>query len=338
MAPILQPAPAARSGFDPDYLPVFEDKLFIEGPLVRRRLVNFFVLLVLATVIATYGVLADSTATVIGAMIVAPLMGPIMATAAAVVMGSLPRALRALVLAVAGIATVVVLSYLLAAVVPDVAISFTGNGEIASRINPNLYALLTALGAGAAGAFITSRAEIADSIGGVAIAISLVPPLCVVGIALHEAQYGPAMGAMLLFLTNFLAILLAGGGVFVVLGLGALALTPEQARLRRRAFAIFTAGILIVAPPLSLTSYHAIRHAIDARRATGIVETWLDDSGYAVLIVNVNGQEVRVAVEGAGELKPVQELADSLADALDRPVIVVLRTVHAETAASKRPE
>ncbi len=338
MAPILQPAPAARSGFDPDYLPVFEDKLFIEGPLVQQRLVNFFVLLVLATVIATYGVLSASTATVIGAMIVAPLMGPIMATTAAVVMGSLPRALRALALVVAGVATVVVLSYLLAAVVPDVAISFTGNGEIASRINPNLYALLTALGAGAAGAFITSRAEIADSIGGVAIAISLVPPLCVVGIALEQAQYGAAMGAMLLFMTNFLAILLAGGVVFVALGLGALALTPQQARLRRRAFAIFAAGMLIVALPLSVTSYHAIRDAIDARRAAGAVETWLEGANYDVLIVNVNGQEVRVAVEGAGALKPVQELADTLADTLDRPVIVVLRTVDAETAASKRPE
>ncbi|MGB9634389.1 MAG: DUF389 domain-containing protein [Chloroflexaceae bacterium] len=337
MAPILQPAPAARSGFDPDYLPVFEDKLFIEGPLVQRRLVNFFVLLVLATVIATYGVLSDSTATVIGAMIVVPLMGPIMATTASVVMGSLPRALRALALVAAGVATVVVLSYLLAAVVPDVAISFTGNGEIASRINPNLYALLTALGAGAAGAFITSRAEIADSIGGVAIAISLVPPLCVVGTALREAQYSPAMGAMLLFLTNFLAILLAGGIVFVALGLGALALTPQQARLRRRAFAIFAAGILIVALPLSVTSYHAIRDTIDARRATGVVENWLEDAEYDVLIVNVNGQEIRVAVEGKGELKPVQELANSLADALNRPVIVVLRTVYAETAASQEP-
>ncbi|MFZ2359297.1 MAG: hypothetical protein WA040_08120, partial [Anaerolineae bacterium] len=59
--------------------------MFIEGPKSARRLTNFFVLLLLATVIATFGVLSDSTATVIGAMIVAPLMGPIMATAAATV-------------------------------------------------------------------------------------------------------------------------------------------------------------------------------------------------------------------------------------------------------------
>jgi uncharacterized hydrophobic protein (TIGR00271 family) len=337
MSPTVRPAPSATSGFDPDYLPVFEDKLFIEGPLLRRRLVNFFVLLILATVIATYGVLSNSTATVIGAMIVAPLMGPIMATTAAVVMGSLPRALRALALVGVGVAAVIACSYLLAAVVPDVAISFTSNSEITSRINPNLFALLTALGAGAAGAFITSRAEIADSIGGVAIAISLVPPLCVVGIALQQAQNGPALGALLLFLTNFLAILLAGGIVFVALGLGTVALTPQQAQLRRRGLAVFAAGILIVALPLSITSYQAVQRTLDTRSATVVVENWLEGTDYDVLLVNVNGRQVSAAVEGSGELKPVQDLAERLAVTLDRPVTLVLRTVYAEVAESQEP-
>lgn len=335
MASIVQPVPSVKPGFDPDYLPVFEDKLFIEGPMIRRRLVNFFVLLILATVIATYGVLSNSTATVIGAMIVAPLMGPIMATTAAVVMGSLPRALRALALVGAGGVTVIVCSYLLASVVPEVAISFTGNSEITSRINPNLFALLTALGAGAAGAFITSRAEIADSIGGVAIAISLVPPLCVVGIALQQAQYDPAWGALLLFLTNFLAILLAGGMVFVALGLGTVALTPQQAQLRRRGFAVFAIGVLIVALPLSVTSYRTIQSTLDTRSATVAVEHWLEGTTYNVLQVSVNGGQVSAAVEGSGTLKPVQDLAESLAVTLERPVTVVLRTVNSEVAVSQ---
>ena len=120
-----QPALFTRLGFDPAYLSTFEDKLFIEGPQTARRLTNFFALLLFATVIATYGVLSNSTATVIGAMIVAPLMGPMMGTTSAVVMGSLPRALRAFALTVAGIAAVIIFSYLLTFVVPDVTISFT---------------------------------------------------------------------------------------------------------------------------------------------------------------------------------------------------------------------
>jgi hypothetical protein len=74
--------------FDPEYLPSFESKLFFEGVRKNKQIVNFIVLLALATVIATYGVVTDSTASVIGAMIIAPLMTPIMAAAAAVTMGT----------------------------------------------------------------------------------------------------------------------------------------------------------------------------------------------------------------------------------------------------------
>src|SRR5512147_3173981 len=100
-------SPAPKFGFDPGYLAAFQDKLFIEGPQTARRLLNFFVLLLFATVIATYGLLSSSTATVIGAMIVAPLMGPIMATTAAVVLGQNGRAWRALALVAAGSVTVI---------------------------------------------------------------------------------------------------------------------------------------------------------------------------------------------------------------------------------------
>lgn len=75
---------ARKIGFAPNYLEAFARKMFISGPQSARRLTNFFVLLLLAAVIATFGLISDSTASVIGAMIVAPLMGPIMATAAAV--------------------------------------------------------------------------------------------------------------------------------------------------------------------------------------------------------------------------------------------------------------
>ena len=92
-------------------------------------------------------------------------------------------------------------------------------------------------------AFITSRAEIAEALGGVAIAIALVPTLCVVGISLKLGQLGAAAGASLLFLTNFLAILLAGGVVFLVLGLGKSVVSHEQGRFRRRAFLLIVVGL-----------------------------------------------------------------------------------------------
>lgn len=325
---------AGRVRFDPAYLQSFENKMFIEGSQSARRLTNFFVLLLLATVIATYGVLSGSTATVIGAMIVAPLMGPIMATAAAVVMGSSRRALRALALVVAGVASVVALAVVLTWVVPDVTISFTSNGELASRISPGLYALLTALGAGAAGAFIMGREEIADSMGGVAIAISLVPPLCVVGIALSQGQWGAAGGAMLLFLTNFFAILLAGGVVFMLSGLGRLAIADSQQRMRRNAFLLIVIATLLIAIPLSLTAFRAVVDAVDSRAATQVTEQWLAGSDQRLVSLEVNDRLVRVTVEGSGALPPLKELANRLASTLDRTVIVSLRTIPTQNETS----
>jgi uncharacterized hydrophobic protein (TIGR00271 family) len=337
MSSTTLPTPIIKLGFDHDYLPAFEDKLFIEGSQSARRLTNFFTLLLFATVIATYGVLSGSTATVIGAMIVAPLMGPIMATTAAVVMGSSQRALRAFGLTIAGIVTVIIAAYLLSWVVPDVTISFSSNGEITSRINPGLYALLTALGAGAAGAFITSRAEIADSMGGVAIAISLVPPLCVVGISLQQGQLDATAGALLLFLTNYLTILLAGGVVLVILGLGKMEVAQEHGWVRRRGLALFVVGILLVTVPLTLSTIQAVTRTLANRNATEEVQQWLEGTSYQVVIVNVNDQVVIATIEGSGELKSTQQLANQLAAALNRPVIVNLRTLPAQLSASSSP-
>jgi len=332
-----EPALFTKLGFDPAYQSTFEDKLFIEGPQTARRLVTFFTLLLLATVIANYGVLSNSTATVIGAMIVAPLMGPMMATTSAVVMGSLPRALRAFALTVAGIIAVILFSFLLSLIVPSFTISFTGNGEITSRINPGLYALLTALGAGAAGAFIISRAEIADALGGVAIAISLVPPLCVVGISLRCGQMGAAIGSLLLFTTNFLAILFAGGVVLVIIGLGKLAVSREQIRLRRRGIILFVVCLLLIAIPLSLTAYQNITGAVDNNTATVTIQNWLQGTSYQVDTVSVNGRAVSVTVDGSGQLKPLQQLANRLATALHRPIFLYVRTVPALNSESQGP-
>ena len=311
--------------------------MFVEGPETARRLTNFFALLLFATLIATYGVLSGSTATVIGAMIVAPLMGPIMATTAAVVMGSSRRALHAFGLTAAGIMAVISASFLLSWIVPEVTISFTSNPEIASRINPGLYALLTALGAGAAGAFIISRAEIADSIGGVAIAISLVPPLCVVGIALEQGRLDAAGGAMLLFATNYLAILLAGGIVLVAVGLGKSGAREGSARTRQRGFALFIAGILVVTIPLSLSSYQAVISAVDNNMATVEVEKWLEGTTYTVDAVTVSDRITNITVAGSGSLNSLQTLANSLASTLKRPMLVTLRAIPIQTGVSTGP-
>lgn len=331
---------AVPVGFDPKYLRKFQDKLFIEGPTTRRRLLNFFVLLILATIIATYGLISDSPATVIGAMIVAPLMQPIIATTAAVVMGSLRRALLALALVLCGALLVVLLAALLTRTLPDILISFETNNEIVSRISPGLIALLTALASGAAGAFIATREEISDSLAGVAIAISLVPPLCVVGIAAAHQHWAAALGASLLFMTNFLAILMAGGVVFLLVGLGKLANSERDKATRRNGLILIVAATLLVAVPLTVTTTQSVRGALENRIAVDVVLVWLQDSASELEKVVVAQEEVDVYVTGTPGNRPVQVLADSMAEALSRPIIVSLRQIPSETvrtASSRAP-
>src|SRR5262245_34783495 len=110
--------------FDPRYQEAFDEKLYFDGPDWARRLVNFVVLLVLATLLATFGVIADSTAIIIGAMLIAPLMTPMMATAAALVMGQGIRATRSLALVAGGVALVIGLATLVTHLLPHEGISF----------------------------------------------------------------------------------------------------------------------------------------------------------------------------------------------------------------------
>jgi uncharacterized hydrophobic protein (TIGR00271 family) len=316
--------------FNPDDVPTFEAKLFFEGARRRKDLEQFVVLLLLSTVIATYGVMGDSTATVIGAMIIAPLMRPIMATAAALVTGRFDRAIMSALVVAAGVAGVIGLSWLLAAMNFTAVISIATNSQITARISPRLIDLYAALASGAAGAFAMSREDVADSLPGVAISISLVPPLCVVGVALSEGEWWAAWGALLLFLTNFLSILLAGGGVLALLGLGAAATKELRADVRRKAFMWIAIGAVIVAIPLTLTSLRVARESVAELVTRKLAQEWLDQTGYKVTRVDANGNQVKLIINGSGQVPPLSALGEQLGDALDRSLNLSLTVVPTE--------
>ena len=84
---------------------------------------------------------------------------------------------------------------------------------------------------------------------------------------------GPASGAFILFLTNFLAILLAGGITFMVGGLGRLAITNERQRTRRNAFILIVVATLLVAIPLSITTSQVVNGALENRAALQAVDS-----------------------------------------------------------------
>ncbi|MDQ1246226.1 MAG: hypothetical protein QG597_594, partial [Actinomycetota bacterium] len=177
-------------------------KLYITSGADRgRKWSAFWVLLVLAGIIASAGVVADSTATVIGAMIVAPLMTPILGTALALVLADRRNLLHNVGLVLTGALVVVVIGYVVGAMHANDVLAAV-NGQVAGRVSPKLIDLVAALATGVVGAFALVRSDVSDTLPGVAIAISLVPPLAVVGLTLESGSPAEASGALLLFATN----------------------------------------------------------------------------------------------------------------------------------------
>lgn len=163
----------------------------------------FVVLTVGATLIATLGLLANSPAVVIGAMVVAPWILPLQAMAFEILRGRLPMFLRALRTLLLGVVICVLLAMGVSAMValPDF------GSEVINRTSPNLLDLGVALVAGAVAMVAKLRKEAISALAGLAIAVALVPPMCVVGILLASPSWPLAQGALLLFVTNLLGIM-----------------------------------------------------------------------------------------------------------------------------------
>jgi len=285
--------------------------VMFEEPALRARLVRFWVLLTLAAAIATFGLYSDSVATVIGAMIVAPLMLPIMGLAFGISIGE-PRAVRdSLLVSLGGIATAIGVGYLLSFLMPA-GFDPTNVGQIMSRTAPRLVDLLAALATGLAGAFAIGRRDVSDTLPGVAIAISLVPPLANVGILLGSGRPDLAAGSMLLFVTNYLAIVLTGSFVFGLMGFPQAALSDKTPRVKRIAIAIVATMIVLIVLPLGYQSAAVLRTNEAESRAADATEEWLSGSSYRLVSATVEDDRMVIVALGTGTPPPKQALEDLL--------------------------
>jgi uncharacterized hydrophobic protein (TIGR00271 family) len=175
---------------------------------------SYLVLMVLSTTLAAFGIFADSTPVVIGAMILAPLMAPIISLSMATLRQDRKLAINASKTILAGLFAGFICAVVLTWITPIT----TANNEILTRIRPNLLDLGIAVLSGVAGAYAHAREEIAKTLAGVAIAVALVPPLAVSAIGLAWIDMDIFLGAMLLLLTNLAGMVLAGAVTFLVMG------------------------------------------------------------------------------------------------------------------------
>jgi uncharacterized hydrophobic protein (TIGR00271 family) len=181
---------------------------------------DFFLLIVLSCSIATLGLITNSTAVIIGAMLVAPLMSPILGISIASVAGQQKMYRQSLIALIQGVVLAVILSAIVSRLAYDSPFEVlrTLPNEVLSRTRPTPFDLGIAIAGGAAAAYALAQPHLSAALPGVAISTALMPPLCTIGVGIAVGNQPVVVGATLLFLTNLVAISFAGIVVFISLG------------------------------------------------------------------------------------------------------------------------
>lgn len=247
---------------------------------------TFTVMTVASVAIATAGVLLNSAAVVVGSMVIAPLIGPAMATSAGTVIRDRDLFWRGTRMQVLGfflaIVTAAVFAFLVKTVhlVPP-GLDVVGIQQVNERLSPDFLSLVVALGAGVAGAYSLSG-DVSSSLVGVMIAVALVPPTAVIGIGIAWGLPAVVTGATVLVLLNFISINLAALAVLWYQGY-----RPEEwfrqddARSETiRLAAVLVAAILVLSAFLGAVTYETYQSAVTEQDVRQDVESILDSPPY----------------------------------------------------------
>ena len=250
----------------------------------------YIVLSIGAGLIASLGLVADSPAVVIGAMLVAPWILPLRAVAFGILQGRLPLVVSALFTLATGVLLTIGLSYGLGL---SVGLPVFG-AEVLSRTTPNLLDLRVALVAGAISTYAKVRSKAVSSVAGTAIAVALVPPVCVCGLLLSAQQWGPARGAGLLFLANLLGIL--SGGLLTLAAAEPL-FRLQLWRSRLGAVSLLLTALLLV--PLSGSFLNLVGIAKQRSALLQVEQAIADSLRAKTLVLGTNAQLLGVNIDWA---------------------------------------
>jgi uncharacterized hydrophobic protein (TIGR00271 family) len=309
--------------------------LFHEGHRFGRFARRFAALMTMSVLIAVMGLLADSTAVVIGAMLVAPLMGPVLGSAAALVIGEPHQFLRQLAVLTVGAAGAIGLAAATSLVFPGSMDPLPA--EIVARTSPNLLDLGIALAAGAAGAYAQIRRAAADAITGVAVAVALVPPLAVVGICLEIGEYPLALGAFLLFLANVAGIIMSAAITFLISGIAPNWRVPVRSNFVVGGLRWAALAVIVMVLPLHITRARVLPPTDPTEDITHWINSHLDESGASTELVGVSVERltselsIDIVLTESGKVPVAEELAELLAAELSEPIVVSTQVVEVET-------
>lgn len=246
----------------------------------------FLTLMILSTLLATTGLFANSAPVIIGAMILAPLMAPIISLSMGVIRADrflLIQSSRTLAI---GVFMALVFSSFYTLFIPLEQIT----PEMRARLNPNLLDLMVAIFSGIAGAYATSKEEVAKSLAGVAIAVALVPPLSVTGIGIGLWNFDVIYGSFLLFITNLVGITLSAALTFIILG---------YAPIKRAKKGLFLTSVMmsIITIPLFFSFLHMVKNNNYIKQLKEIKSIIINNKNLEIEINSINERENSVVID-----------------------------------------
>jgi uncharacterized hydrophobic protein (TIGR00271 family) len=212
--------------------------------------VTYLILIIGSCAIATFGLLTNSTAVIIGAMIIAPLMLPIRGLAFGALVGNITLFRQGTIAVLLGTLLALFISYSIGWLVNLPSFG----SEVLSRSKPNLLDLGIAVVAGGISGYAKVNSKISASLAGTAIAVALMPPICVIGLGIAKSDWSLSLGATLLYLTNLLGISLACMLTFLVTGY-----SPFHHARKALLWALTLTGVLLI--PLTVSFTQLVRQA-----------------------------------------------------------------------------
>ncbi len=296
---------------------------------------TYFIMNALAAVIAGYGLLADSAAVVIGAMLVAMMLGPISGIALAFIDNRwilLQTALKTLALGV-------VMIFSIGVVLGLINFNMPLTSEILSRTQPTVIDLMIALAGGAAGAFASISPRLSVAVVGVAVATALVPPLVASGILLAHAELRHSANAFLLALTNMVAIQISSSLVLWIAGFRRGSNEQVQSNvlefIKRNAISLIF--LLILAIYLSANFIHMLQKQMYETKSKTAIEQLLNQKNNIIDTIQFEQQKqytlIRVVVRGdtIPTLSQIKQLNQMMpADDRSNPTVVQVRFIPVE--------
>jgi len=229
--------------------------------------IRFYLLLTTSALIAAFGLIANSTAVIIGAMLVSPLMTPIIGSSLGLVIGDgrlFANSLRSVVVGT-------VLAILFSSLLGFLPLALEATPEMLLRVRPTLLDLFVAVLAGFAGAYAMIDEKVSPALPGVAIAVAIIPPLSNTGICLSLGYYSGAFGSFMLFFANFLSILLVASATFIAAGMSPAASLKKNKNFVR-SFIIAVVGFVVVAAFLT----YSLVTIVKERKLKDTIETTLN--------------------------------------------------------------